>query len=412
MLFLLLTTLLSTSPASQSFAIENVTIEVGDGTTLPRATVWVDQGRIRAVGETVQIPASVHRVDGRGQVLTPGLFETQTQLGLFEVEAEDSTVDHQYAGDHITPDFRAVDGFNPSNVRIPIERQEGVTHVVSSPKGGLLFGSGFLFQLSGEMNSVVKEETGLFGSIDIGATHGQGNSRPGLWMKMRQLFDDAIFYRKHQKRVDQGQTRPLALSTSKLKALWPVLDGKRRLVLTAHRASDLIRAVEFRNAMREKGYPVQLVLVGGTEAWKVKETLAKEQVPVILTPSAQMPYSFSMLYARDDNPALLEKAGVQVVLSSATWANNVRRLRQEAGLAVANGMTREGALRAISLTPAEVFGLEQDYGSIQPGKRANLVLWSADPLELGTHARHMWIDGKPIRLNDRQLNLAKKYLGR
>ena len=410
MFHLLFSTLIATSPAAQSFAVQNVNIEVGDGSSIKGGTVWVENGLIRAVGKKIDLPKSVHQIDGKGQTLTPGLFETQTQLGLFEVEAEDSTVDHQYEGRELTPGFRAVDGFNPNNVRIPIERQEGITQVIASPKGGVLFGTGFLFQLSGEAEPIVEEDMGLFGSIDISATRSQGNARGGLWMKLRQVFDDAVFYRKNLKRVDQGQTRSLALATSQLKALWPVLDGKRKLVVAAHRESDIQKAIHFRNTQRAKGFPIQLIIVGGAEAWKVRDTLAKEKVPVVLTPSAQMPYSFSMLYARDDSPALLEQAGVQVVLSSATWANNVRRLRQEAGIAVAYGMSRAGALRAITLTPAEVFGVNKQFGSIEAGKRANLVLWSADPLELGTHAKRMWIDGQPVQLEDRQQALARKYL--
>lgn len=410
MLSLLLSTVIFTSPVPESFAIHDVKIEIGDGKTISSGTVWIEKGRIRAVGDEVKLPASLPKINGKGKILTPGFFETQTQLGLFEVGAEESTVDYQMRNRSVAPAFRAVDGFNPASVRIPIEREEGVTHVIASPQGGLLFGMGFLFQLDQSPAGILDKAIALFGSVDVSAANAHGHSRAGVWMKLREVFDDSAFYRKNQKQVDKGQTRPLSLSAMQLKSLWPILDGKKKFVLLAHRVSDIRAVIRFRNDQKRKGRNLEIILAGGGEAWLVGKELAAADIPVILTPSAQMPYSFSMLKARDDSPALLEKEGVKVILSSATWANNVRRLRQEAGIAVSHGMSHQGALRSISLAPAEAFGIDDQLGSIQAGKRAHLVLWSGDPLELRTHAEKMWIDGKEVRLDDRQRALARRYL--
>jgi imidazolonepropionase-like amidohydrolase len=410
MLHLLISTAVSLSPVPDSFLVHDVKIEVGDGTTITSGAVWVEKGQIKAVGTDLKPPAALFKIDGQGKTITPGLFETQTQLGLFEVDAEDSTVDYQFHGEDLSPAFRAVDGYNPLSIRIPIEREEGATHVIASPNGSLLYGKGFFYTLDQSSKSLINDEIALFGSVDIAANRGQGGARGGVWMKLRNVFADAAYYRKNETRVDRGQTRPLALPTSQLKAIWPILDGQQKLVLTAHRVSDIRSAIAFRDAQKAKGHDVQMIIAGGAEAWKIGKEIASAKIPIILTPSSQMPYSFSMLYARDDSPALLEKAKVKVILSSSTWANNVRRLRQEAGIAVAHGMSRSGAFRAISLSPAEAFSVDDQVGSIQPGKKAHLVLWSGDPLELQTHVERMWIHGQEIRLDDRQRALARRYL--
>lgn len=396
---------------SSAFAIEGVRVEVGDGSVLEKATVLVgDDGRIQAVGEDVRLPSGVERIDGSDKTLTPGFIETRAQLGLTEVLAEESTNDHALSANAVTPAFRAADGFQPLSVRIPIEREEGITSAVTSPTHGLLAGTGSWFDLTGELSAAPdpSRPLAMFGSVAQGAVDVTGGSRGALWLRLREVLDDVREYDRNRAAYARNTARTLSLSRLHLEAMVPVVKGQLPLVLEAHRASDVLAAVRLK---REEG--IEVIVAGGAEAWLVAKELAAAKVPVILRPSTMQPWSFEALRARDDSAALLAAAGVKLVLSAAGQGEqDARRLRQEAGIAVAHGLDRDAALRAITLSPAEVFGKASELGSVTPRKRANLVLWSGDPLELSTVAERVWIDGRAMSLENRQRALAEKYLQR
>lgn len=387
-------------------AFEDVRVEIGDGTVLERATVVVQGGRIVSVGGVV--PQGAQRIAGAGRVLTPGLIETRTALGLVEIELEETATDQQLGHQPVTPGFRAADGFDPSSIWIPVTRQEGVTSAVTRPLGGVIYGTGSWFELTGRLSSRPDpaRPVGMFGGVGIGAAEAAGSARGGAWLLLRQAFADAQLYASNRNAFDQNKTRPLSLSPLHLDALGPVLKGELPIVLDAHRASDLLAALAFAREHR-----LRIVISGGTEAWRVAAELAQAKVPVILTPSAQDPASFEALRARDDAPAILDRAGVPLVISTEGGVSP-RRARQEAGLAVAYGLSRARALRAITLTPAEIFGKAKELGSITPGKRANLVLWSGDPLEPSTLAERVFIDGEEQSLRTRHTQLRDRYLQR
>jgi len=398
---LIMVLLASPAPQADSFAITNVTVEVGDGTRLSDATVVVRQGLIAAVGAKVKAPAGLPRIDGQGKVLAPGFIESWSVLGLREVSGVASTRDYRLEGQISVPGFRAIDGFNPLSVRIPIAREEGVTSAVTAPWGALLYGTGGWFELTGKLD-VEPVPVAMFGGVDEAAAAALGNARGGVWLKLREIVDDVRYYRKSQKACDQGKCRDLALSRLHLTALFPVLDGKLPLVLVAHRASDIRTAVRF-----AKENAIRLVIAGASEAWIVADDLAGAKVPVIMAPEQLGPGKFETLRARDDAPALLARAGVPLVISAGGW---ITRVRQEAGIAVAHGLDHAAAIKAITLAPAEAFGKASELGSVENGKRANLVLWSGDPLELSTIAEKVWIDGVEQSLDNRQRMLSRRYL--
>lgn len=399
--------LLAAALACAPCVIEDVRVEVGDGTVLERTTVVLDRGRIVSVGGAA--PAGGTRLDGSGRTLTPGLIEARSQIGLLEVGAEPSTDETRIAGESLVPAFSAADGFNPASAWIPIVREEGVTSVVVAPSGGVLSGRGFFVDLTGELASAPdpSRPVAMFGAIGESAAAESGGARGSTWLRLRQAFADARFYQQKRAEFDRGEARDLTLHPLHLEALAPVLAGRLPLVLEAHRASDLLAALRFAQAEQ-----VRIVISGGAESWKVAAELAAAKVPVIVRPSVQAPASFEALDARDDLAAVLESAGVPLILTSSGWSPDARRLRQEAGLAVAYGLPRPAALRAITSAPALAFGMESEVGTVAPGRRANVVLWSGDPLELRTAAERVFIDGVERPVDHRQRRLVERYRSR
>ena len=391
---------------SASTFIQDATIEIGDGRVLEGADILFDSSGIKAVGNLMP-PKDSTLVDGRGKVVTPGLIETLTQLGLVEVGMESSTVDHR-SSEAVNPAFSTAAGYNPRSSRIAINRTEGITSIIASPTGGLISGTGIWAPLDGSLEPLptYRQPIAMFASLRPGGSNKQFPSKGAQWLRLREIFEDVRFYRKNIQDYQRGKSRPLSLSKIHLDAMMPVLDRRIPLVFDVHRASDILHALRF--SEEEK---IRLVLAGATEAWMVSDAIKKANVPVIIKPRAQVPYTFDRLAARDDAPALLHKSGIKIIISSWDWGQNIRRLRQEAGIAVAEGFPRDAVLATLTKNPAEIFGKgAAAVGVLESKKRADLVLWSGDPLELRTRALKVWVNGIPQPLQNRQKDLARRYL--
>src|SRR5437867_10738252 len=196
--------------------------------------------------------------------------------------------------------------------------------------------------------------------------------------------------------------QPLSAPAADLEALLPVLRGELPLIAVANRKSDIATALRI-----GREYQLKLILAGAAEGWEIAAEIAQAGVPVLVEPLDNIP-SYDALGIRYENAALLAKAGVKVVLME-TDTHNARNLRQQAGNAVSYGMTWDQALRAVTLAPAEIFGVADRYGSLAPGKVANVVVWSGDPFEFTTGVEHVFIRGKEIALKSRQTELLERY---
>ncbi|MBI5511843.1 MAG: amidohydrolase family protein [Deltaproteobacteria bacterium] len=387
-------------------------VEVGDGTTLHDATVVIQDGRISYVGPKradAGGDGGAEVIQASGKVLTAGLIEAMSHLGLVEMDLEDTTTDFAPHDDAILPAFSAADGFNPSSVLIPVARAEGVTRAVTSPAGGILWGTGYLAALTGRLDSRPDRRTpvAMFGGLGTSAAKASGGTRGSAWMRLRQLLADARLFLDNRTAAWRGQTHRFVPSPLQLAAMEPVLRRALPLVLSVHRASDILAALDL---ARDEN--LRIVIAGGAESWRVRDQLAAARVPVILTPSDQAPTSFEALAARDDVSTLLAAAGVPVIISTGNSNHNARRLRQEAGIATAHGLDWQKALTAITLAPAAAFGRGDELGSVAVGKQADLVLWSGDPFELQTVVERVWIGGAEQSLRTRQKQLAARYAGR
>lgn len=396
--------------AERPVAFVDVAVEVGDGTRLPRATVVVQGDVITAVGPDVRVPAGAVQIAGAGRVLSPGLIEVGSQLGLFEVGLESAIGDSTLEGS-LTPAFRAGDGFHPLSPRIPVAREEGVTTAVLAPdlssQQQLLAGQGFVVELASRLDVVpdLQRPVGMFGVYNGTVASSFGGARGGVLLALREIVDDARSYRKDQAAYDNGQrNRPLRLGRLHLQALFPVLDGTVPLVLRVDRASDILAVLAV--CARER---LRLVIDGGAESWLVADQLRQAGVPVVVRPSEAGQLSFDAFFARDDLATVLHEAGVTVVIGTWGSENGTSRLRQEAGIAVQSGLPHEVAVQAITSTPARVFGGGAAVGVVRAGARANLVLWSGDPLEVLTIAERVFVAGQEMTTPSRQRQLAARY---
>jgi len=412
----LLVALVITVPArAQTIAITGGTVYPVSGAPIEHGTVLMRDGRITAVGAGVAIPADAQRIDAAGKFVTPGLVNAATALSVVDIGAVASTRNVSARGrEGIAAAFTVWDGLNPASVLLPPARAAGITTVVIEPRGGIISGQAAVLHLveGTAADMVMRSPVAMVGQIgQIGGTPAgaQPQSRGELMLRLREVLDDARAYSRRKADYERAQTRQFAASRLDLEALGPVLDGRVPLMLDADRASDIESALKL-----ARDYNLKLIVTGAAEAWIVADKLAAAHVPVMTGAMNNIPETFASLGTRQENAGLLRRAGVTVLIIGNAGggdedAFNVRNLRFEAGNAVAYGMTRDDALRAITLTPAEVFGVADRVGSLQAGKDADVVVWSGDPFEFASQPEHVFIRGREVHATTRQDQLEQRY---
>ena len=222
-------------------------------------------------------------------------------------------------------------------------------------------------------------------------------------LRLREALQDALDYGTNRASFDRGDRRPYALSRLDLEALQPVVKGELPLVLTVHRASDIEAALRL-----ARDFHLKLIVAGAREAWEVAGRLAEAKVPVLLDPLANLPGSFEELGATLEAAARLHRAGVTVAFMTGD-AHDVRNIKQAAGNAVSYGMPWDAALAALTIVPARIWGIADRYGTLEPGKDADVVVWDGDPLETTSYPEHVFIRGAEVPKDTRQLRLRDRY---
>jgi Amidohydrolase family len=396
----------SAQALAQTLLIRNATVHTaGPQGTLRESDVLVRDGVIAAVGKGLSAPG-VQSVDAQGRPLTPALFGGVNSLGLQEISLGDDTRDQALAlgeGKDIVvrPEFDVTLAYNPASVLVPVARVEGIGFTVlgaDSIRGGsIVGGQGGVVRLDGSADPIGPRALFLqLGGDGAGLT---GNSRAAQWMLLDQLVDEA----RGRLPADSGFA---LLTPAGRQTLARYLDGGGRVVVDVHRAADIRQLLRW-----SKRHNLRIAILGGSEAWMVAPLLAEAKVPVFLDPLANLPADFDRIGASLQNAARLRAAGVPVSFSQFDDASHyARKIRQAAGNAVANGLPWEDGLAGLTRVPAETFGVADRMGSIQVGKRADLVLWSGDPLEVSTVAVQVWFDGRAISMRSRQTELRDRYL--
>jgi imidazolonepropionase-like amidohydrolase len=398
----------ATTVFSQTIAITNGKVYPVSGPPINNGTVLIRDGMIVAVGAQVTVPAGAQRIDATGKVVTPGLINSITELGVVEIDQVRTTNDVTAKGNNnIAAAFRVWDGLNPSSVLFAPARNEGVTSAVIVPQGGLVSGQAAAIDLVSGAGTDMLRRPSVAMVAQVGNANNAGTSARGeLIGKLRTLLDDVVFYVQHRNDFDRAGIRTLSTAKPDLEALVPIVEGRMLLMVEANRMDEIDAALAL-----ARDYRLKLAISGGAEAWLCADRLAAARVPVLTGAMNNIPDSFATLNQRQENAALLRKAGVQVVITGGGDVSryNARNIKYEAGNAVAYGMAYDDALRAVTLTPAELFGLSDRIGSLQTGREANVVVWSGDPFEFSTQAEHVFIRGREVKEPSRQDLLIERY---
>jgi len=397
------------SVSAQDLLIRNAQIYTDQGSK-QGTDLLIKGGTIAAIGKGLSAAQGTPEYDAKGQCVTAGLFNADTHLGVEEISAIDETVDYASDYDGITAAMKVADGFNPDSMVIPHNRMHGLTHAVVMPdsSAGLFGGQAALIRMSVEGEKILDDSVGVVVELGESGQHLAGGSRAVAIALLRQALDDAKDYTANRNAVNSGSRRDYGLSLADIKSLVPVIKGEQYLIVGAHRADDIERALAL-----AKRYKLKMILNGVTEGWRVADKIAAAKVSVILDPIDNLPLAYEQIGARLDNAALMDKAGVTLMFTGMGWQNthNAYLVRQSAGNAVANGLSKTAAINAMTSNPAKVFGLKNNDG-LKVGQNASLVVWSGDPLEVTSVARLVLIDGESQPLVSRSTRLRDRYYDR
>lgn len=389
------------------------TIHPVHGKPIEDAVLLFDQGRIAAVGKSVDIPENAERIDVSGKHVYPGLFDAFTDIGLVEINAIRATRDGYETG-AINPNVKAQVAVNPDSEIIPVTRSNGVLLALTCPGGQRLSGKSAVLQLDGWTweDMTVQPDVGMHIDwprmapvsdwwIEKSAQE-QIKERDAAMRALRDAMQDVRAYQKA--RQSNPETQPIDL---RWEAMLPVLQGKLPLIVSADDAQQIQAAVAF--AAREK---MRLIIYGGYDAEQCADLLKKYDVPVIIAGVYRLPMRRSDQYdAAYTLPARLHAAGVRFCISGSGrfGASNVRNLPYHAATAVAYGLSRDEAVKSITLYPAQILGVADRVGSLEVGKHATLFVADGDPLETPTQVEMAFVQGRRVQLMDRHKRLWKKY---
>lgn len=404
----LLLSLLALAAQAEVVALTGATVHtMGPAGTIENGTVVIENGRIRAVGKDVAVPSGARRIDARGKVVTPGLFDSISRIGLVEVSAVEGTTDSAIQHDRYTAAFNVADGLNPRSTLIPINRAlGGLTRTLVMPQNGrtLIAGQGILIHLGTEQDDyLLRSPAAMLAIVGEGGAQRTGGARGAAMLRLREVFQDALDYAKNRTAFESGDRREYSLSRLDLEALQPVVRGEMPLVVAVERASDIEALLRL-----AKEYRLKLVLADAVEAWVVADQLAAAKVPVLINALNNLPASFERLGATLENAARLQKAGVTFAFMTGD-AHTAYNLRQAAGNAVAYGLPWDAALAAMTRVPARIWGIDDRYGTLEPGKDADVVVWDGDPLDVTSAAEHVFIRGVEVPMETRQMKLRDRY---
>jgi imidazolonepropionase-like amidohydrolase len=416
------------APAT-TIAITHAKIFTLAGAPIDDGVLVIKDGKIAAVGTNVDVPSGAQVIDGKGLQVYPGLFDPVTQIGLSEVSAVSATVDTTETGS-INPDVVAADAVLPSSDHIPVTRAAGITEVLAVPASGGFDSRGSSNLLGGQASAIHLAAGWTINDMLIKKSVAMVIDWPTI---DTESFDFTTFSRKtkpyseakqeYDKQVNElsdwlDEARHYAVAWGhggpaeyqrdlKLEALVPVIRGELPVLVFAKRAREIRNAIEFCDKQK-----IKMILADGAESYKVKDLLRSKNIPVILQPTLTEPLNEDDPYDRSLTTAS-ELADAHVKFAFGSFDNSfARRLGQQAANAVAHGLSYDEALKAVTIYPAQIFGLSDQLGTLENGKIANIIVTTGDPLELTTDVRYLFINGQLTSTDNRHKDLYEKYLNR
>lgn len=391
---------------AESVLIQNVTIYDGKINNPYVGNVLIENNKISRISTSSIRGDKV--IDATGKILTPGIIATDTDIGIVEIGALSVTRDDSSSLYKIG--FSIFDAFNPNSVLIPWNRSNGITSALTlpqntdSPIGGL----GSFFTLDSNI-----EITGMKDNVMIGRVGGSGaESRAETFAIMEDLLEFASSLNSREMESykdianlisDSPIAETMDLQPRDIKALYKLVNDNLPLIIAANRASDLLKLIEIKTK-----YDLNLIIMGAQEAGLVADQIAENNIPLIINPINNIPESFDELAANIELAASLEKQGITLMFN-APRSHNYHWIRHGAGVAVANGMSYQGAIKALTSSPVEVFNLG-NRGEIAQGKIADLIIWDSDPLEPSSMPEKMFINGEDVDLTSRMTRLTDRYI--
>ncbi|WP_416305161.1 amidohydrolase family protein [Neptunicella sp. SCSIO 80796] len=375
--------------------------------SLTDKALLIDGERVADIVEMDAVPDGYQIINAKDKVITPGLIGAVTQLGLEEVGYSAGTVDASVDKSDFSPLGAAFDvsyALNPDSSLIDISRIEGITSAASgiNRSAGLFKGQGAMISLGDAPSMLIKSKA--FMTVDVnndGADNNSG-SRAALWPMLENALNEAAS--RKGKLLEPSDEWFGSLAKADINALQNVLDGSEPLMMAAHRVADIRQVISF----KARHPDIKVVLLYATEGWMIAQDIAEAGIPVILNPESNLPYAFDQLAATLANAGRLADAGV--LISIGMESHNIRLVTQQAGNAVANGLSWEDGLASLTINTARIYAIDKDYGSLQAGKIADVVVWSDDPLEVMNAAEMVIIHGEPIKLESRQTKLRDRYM--
>jgi len=403
-------------PSKGTYALTNASIQtVTKG--LVQGTLVIQDGKITALGASAAVPSGAQVIDCKGLTLYPGLIDGGTQLGLVEVESVDVTNDDDEVGD-LTPQVEALTAVNPNATAIPVTRVNGVTTALVAPTGGRFPGTASLINLVGytpnQMYAGFKGMVMNFPTLGRSGFFGPQRSEEELkkeqekaLTRLNEIWEGAKLYAKIDSAASKNAEIKVAYNPE-MAALAPVLRGQMLLMIEVNRAEDIEGAIKWVESKKIK----RVVFTGVAEGWRVADKLAKAKISVITGPIVAIPTRSSDRYDKAyANAGLMHKAGVNVAIRTYE-SENVRNLPFSAGFAAAYGLGKEQALKAITIIPAEIFGVADKLGSLEVGKNATLFASTGDALDTRNQIKYLFIDGWQVPLDSRHIQLYNEFLKR
>ena len=374
------------------------TITNGD---IPEGEILVHEGKILSVGKDLDIPEGCEIVDASGKLITPGLIDAHTHIGLDESAIRWEGADYNEMSDPVTPEMRGIDGLNPMDEAFPLALKGGITTAITGPGSANVIGGTFLaLKLCGKCvdEMVIRDPVAMkvaFGENPKGVYGQNGKKKPvtrmGIAALLRETLSKAKNYANELEAAEKkGEKKPAY--DFRMEAMLPVIRKEIPLKAHAHRADDILTMLRI-----AKEFDVNVTLDHCTEGHLIVDQLVQAKRPVLVGPTLGGKSKFELKNKSFVTSGILSKAGLEVCIITDAPVIPLQHLPLAAGLAIREGMEEEAAWRAITINPAHVAGIDQRVGSLEAGKDADIAVFDANPLrEIQAKAVQVFVNGKPV----------------